>query len=104
MFFGGFGQQCLEVEHGLAILVLSAVDDATVADVDVDAVVGLDAVDGLQLGTAALGQLPVGTAVEDGAFQTRSLKGSASDGYHRAFAVGVSRLPYRPGLTILSTA
>ena len=71
-----------EVELRIAFLVLAGADDATVADVDVDAVVGLDGVDGLQFGAvqAFVAQLIVGAAVQDGSFQQGAFEGASRDG------------------------
>ena len=70
-----------EVELWATLLVLPVGDDAPVADVDVHAVVGADAVDGLYLGAPLrVGQLVVGTAIQDGAFQQWPLEGAARDG------------------------
>ena len=78
----------LEVERGLAFSILTITDDAAIAHVDVDAVVRLDAVDGLQFRTVVgIGQLIVGPSVQDGTLQQWSFKGSASNGNHRASSV-----------------
>ena len=55
---------------------------------DVDAVVRLDAVDGLQFcAVVGVGQLVVGSPVQDGTLQQRALEGSASNGNYRATPV-----------------
>ena len=55
----------------LRVTRLRSGNDTTVAHVDVSAVVSLDAVNGFQLGAAAIGigQLVVGPAIQDGALQ-----------------------------------
>ena len=75
----GFKLRCsTEIERRISVFVLSTANDAAVAHVDVDAIVGLDAVDGLQFRAiqGRVGQLVVGTAVEDSALQQRPLEGS----------------------------
>ena len=54
---------------------------------NVDAVIGTDAVDGLQFRALFCVQLVVGSAVDDGAFQFRALEGSACDRDDGASAV-----------------
>lgn len=83
---GGGGAEVVGV---LAVLVAARPDDAAVADVDVHAVVRLDAVDGFEFGAVALliDQLVVGAAAEDGAVDERALEGAAGDGDDHALAV-----------------
>ena len=55
---------------------------------DIDTIVGLDAIDGLDFRTSlGIGQLIVGTAIDNRSLDTRTLKGSACDRNHRATAV-----------------
>ena len=60
----------LEIECGSSLCVGAAMDDASVAHVDIDPVIGPYGVDGFQLrASLAVGQLVVGSAVDDGAFE-----------------------------------
>ena len=63
---------------------------------DVHAVVGLDAVDGLDLGAPALAQLPVGTTIEDSTLEQRTLERAASDGDY--LSASMRCLTYAVGL------
>ena len=45
---------CLEIERRITILVLSAIDNTPVTDMDIDTIVRLDAIDGFQFCTAAI--------------------------------------------------
>ena len=72
---------CTKVERGIAVGILAVGDDATVAHMDKDTVVRLDAVDGLQFGTTVgTGQLIVGPATENGSLDVRSLERTTRDG------------------------
>lgn len=79
-----------EIEAGLAVLVLPHHDEAAVADVDIDAVVGLDRIDGLDLRAAVLAvvELVVGAAGEDLAFHRGAFERAAHDGDDGASALG----------------
>ena len=83
------GWCCTEIVGLLAVLVDTLPDEATVAHMDADAVVGADAVDGFEFGAVALliDQLVVGAAAEDGAVDERALEGAAGDGDDHALAV-----------------
>ena len=77
-----------EIERGIAFFVLSTGYDASVADVDVDAVVGLDAIDGFEFGAAgAVGYLIVGTAIDDGSLDIRTFESAACNGNNSTSAV-----------------
>ena len=70
-----------EVEGGLAVSILATGYDATIANVDVDTVVSLDAIDSLQFGASlSVGQLVVGTAIDDGTLDAGTLEGASRDG------------------------
>ena len=73
---------CAEIELGTAFAILTHTNEATVAHVDVDAIVGADAVNGFQLG-AAMGivlQLVVGSAGQNGAFHLGTFERASYNG------------------------
>ena len=77
-----------EVERGFAVGILTTGYDTTIANVDVDAIVSLDAIDGLQFGASlGVGQLIVGTAIDDGTLDARTLEGASRDGDDSAAAM-----------------
>ena len=79
-----------EVEVGLAIGILSVGDDATITHVDIDTIVGLDAVDGLELCATFGIQLIIGTTIYDGSLDARAFEGATSNGnYGAATMLGV---------------
>ena len=47
---------------------------------DIDAIISLDAVDSLNLRTSSICQLIVGSTIQDGSFDVRTLKGAARNG------------------------
>ena len=71
-----------EVESRLAFFVFPVGYYAFVADVDADAVISLDAIDGFQFCAVqrGIGKLVVCSACEDGSLQLWSLEGTACDG------------------------
>lgn len=78
-----------EIELRCAVFAFAHHDKATVADVDVYAVVGLDAIDSLNLVATVLlvNVLIISTAAEDCAFEFRTFKSAANNGNHHALAV-----------------
>ena len=77
-----------EIERGIAFFVLATGYDASVADVDIDTVIGLDAIDSLELGaTGAVGYLIVGTAIDDGSLDIRPFESTARNGNNSTSAV-----------------
>ena len=84
----------LEVEGGIALGIFAVVDDTTIANVNIHAIIRSDAVDGLQFRAMLrlVNELIISTTVDDGTLDTRPLEGAASDGYDNALAV--LRLPY----------
>jgi len=69
--------------------VLAIGDDAAIADMDVDTIVGLDAIDGFKFravsGTVA--KLVVSSAIDDGALDIWTFEGAARNGDDGASAV-----------------
>ncbi len=80
----------LEIRGGLPVNVAAVGYDAPVAHMDVGAVIGTNAVDGLQLCTAAVaaGQLIVDPARKNGPLYARPLESSPRDGNDDAPSVG----------------
>lgn len=87
--WGFEGGGSAEVVGLLTVFVDALPDEAAVADMDADAVVGADAVDGFEFGTVTLliDELVVGTAGEDLTMDQRTFEGAASDGDDEAFAM-----------------
>ena len=83
------GWCCTEIVGLLAVLVDALPDEATVAHVNADAVMGADAVDGFEFGAVTLlvDELIVGTAGEDLTMDQRTFEGATGDGDDEAFAV-----------------
>ena len=83
------GWCCTEIVGLLAMLVDTLPDEATVAHMDADAVVGADAVDGFEFCAVALliDELIVGTTCQDLSVNQRAFEGTTGDGDDEAFAV-----------------
>lgn len=80
-------RNCVLPPSRISLCILSIIYYTLVANVNVDAVVGPDAVDGLQFRSAFCVQLVIGPSVNDGTLQLGSLEGSACDRNDRALAV-----------------
>ena len=87
--WGFEGRGGAEVVGLLAVLVDALPDEAAVADMDADAVVGADAVDGFEFCAVALliDELIVGTTCQDLSVNQRTFEGATGDGDDEAFAV-----------------
>ena len=83
------GRGGTEIVGVLAMLVDALPDEATVAHVNADAVVGADAVDGFEFGAVALliDELIVGTTCQDLTMDQRTFEGATGDGDDEAFAM-----------------
>ena len=65
----------------IAIGILARTNDSSIANVNIDAVIGSDAVDSLQLGAAvSIRYLVIRSTVDDSAFDSWTLKSAPSDG------------------------
>ena len=78
-----------EIERWIALLVLAAGYNASVADMYIDAVVGFDAIDGFKFRAVggAVSQLVVSSAIDDGSLDVRTFESAARNGNNSTSSV-----------------
>ena len=82
-------RSCFEVKRRVALVIFATVDDTTIANVNVHAIIRLDAVNRFKFRAiqSLVSQLIVSASVDDRSLDGWSLEGSASNGNDGALAV-----------------